>query len=334
VDSDVSDVREGVLEIPGVLALQHGGRLESVHVAWRIAGSRGAPVVAALGGISANRRVFGAADGIPGWWDGIVGPGEVLDSRRFRILGFDFLGGSGATTGPRAGQPFPSIGTEDQAAILQALLDHLNISTLHAIVGASYGGMVGLAFAARYPQRVGRLLVISAADTTHPMSTAWRSVQRRTVRFALEQGQGAAGLELARALAMSTYRSGEEFAERFRSAPSRDEQGRYVFPVESYLFARGAQYATQYRPEAFLCLSESIDLHTVDVAAIETPTTLVAVREDQLVPLSDLRSLASRLRNARLYEISSLYGHDAFLKEREQLAPLFDATLTSDGHDH
>jgi homoserine O-acetyltransferase len=54
------------------------------------------------------------------------------------------------------------------------------------------------------------------------------------------------------------------------------------------------------------------------------PATLVAVAEDQLVPLSDMRELRDRLAgNCRLVEISSLYGHDAFLKETEVLRDVF-----------
>ena len=71
------------------------------------------------------------------------------------------------------------------------------------------------------------------------------------------------GLRLARALAMATYRSPEEFAVRFSGAPARID-GRFQFPVESYLLARGDAYAATYVPEAFVCLSESIDLHQVD----------------------------------------------------------------------
>ena len=44
-------------------------------------------------------------------------------------------------------------------------------------------------------------------------------------------------------------------------------EGRFVFPVEQYLFARGRDYAARYLPESFLCLSESIDLHAVDARA-------------------------------------------------------------------
>jgi homoserine O-acetyltransferase len=194
--------------------------------------------------------------------------------------------------------------------------------------------MVALAFGEQYPDRVARLIVISAADRAHPMASAWRVVQRRIVKFALESGKAAQGLELARALAMATYRSPEEFAARFAGAPRREQapaegenDARFTLPVEEYLFARGAEYAKTYRPESFVCLSESIDLHRVDAARIFAPVTAVAVREDQLVPLGDMRAMVARLPNAELHEISSVYGHDAFLKENRRLAPIFANVL-------
>jgi homoserine O-acetyltransferase len=322
-----SGVRDGILELPGHIDLHHGGTLQHVRIAFRLAGPTRAPVVAALGGISAGRFVFAAAGAGFGWWSELVGPGRVLDSNRYRVLGIDYLGGSGDTTGPQAGQGFPSVSTYDQALVLLAVLNHLGITTLHAIAGASYGGMVALAFAERYPERVARLLVISAADGTHPMATAWRSLQRSIVRFAQRQGLGKDGLMLARALAMATYRSPEEFSARFRAAPRRTADG-FRFPVEDYLFARGEEYATRYLPEAYVCLSESIDLHALEASSVRTPTTLVAVREDQLVPVGDMRALSARLAGrCRLSEISSIYGHDAFLKEAEQLRPVFEACL-------
>lgn len=315
------DTREGVLALPDPFPLHHGGELRGARLAWRLDGAAGLPVVAALGGISAHRRVFDTADERAGWWREVVGPGHSLDTRRCRILGLDFLGGSGESTRPDPGSEPPTLSSYDQAEALRLLLDHLGLARIGTIVGASYGGMVALAFGERHPERVGRLIVISAADRTHPLSTAWRSVQRRTVRFALAHGDGAAGMELARALAMATYRSGEEFAARF-GEPATRVAGRFEFPVERYLLARGRDYAQRYQPESFLCLSESIDLHRVDAAHIAVPTSAVAVREDQLVPLEDMRALAARLPNARLHEISSPHGHDAFLKEAGQLRPI------------
>ncbi len=314
----------GVLALPQPLPLHHGGQLAEPRLAWRLAGRAGAPVVAALGGISAHRRVFDSVQPRSGWWCEVVGPGHALDSERLRVLGIDYLGGSGESSGPAAGEPFPSLSSYDQAEALCRLLDHLGIGQLHAFVGASYGGMVALAFAERYPARVARLVVISAADRTHPMSTAWRTVQRRIVRFAASLGRAREGLELARALAMATYRTPAEFAARFGHSPRRLDGG-FVFPVEEYLFARGRDYAGRYQPESFLCLSESIDLHSVDATRISAPTTVVAVREDQLVPLEDLRALAARVPQGVLHELSSPHGHDAFLKEAEALRPIFQS---------
>ena len=320
-------VREGMLDVPGEVSLYHGGRLSNVRVAWRLVGPANAPVVCALGGISSNRRVFDLDEPRKGWWSEVVGPGQALDAARFRVLSFDYLGGSAETTGPASGSAgFPNISTYDQAELLVRLLNNLGIKSLRAIVGGSYGGMVALAFGERYPERVSRLVVIGAADRTHPMATAWRSVQRRILQFAVECGRPKEGLQLARALAMSTYRSAEEFEARFDGAPTRAEE-RFSFPVEQYLFARGTDFAEKHKPEAIVGLSESIDLHRVDAARIFVPTTIIAIREDQLVPLSDLRGLAARLPVARLHEISSIYGHDAFLKESDQLRGIFSVVL-------
>jgi homoserine O-acetyltransferase/O-succinyltransferase len=358
-------VREGVLEIPGEMALYHGGRLSGVRIAWRWVGPANAPVVCALGGISASRRVCLSEEprrGSPetphresqrsgsseirlresersgpseirlresersGWWSEIVGPNRALDTHRYRILSFDYLGGCGDTSGPQPSEPFPSISSYDQAELLLRLLNHLGIKALRAIAGGSYGGMVALAFGERYPERVGRLIVLCAADRPHPLATAWRSVQRDIVRLAAESGRPAEGLKLARALAMSTYRSGEEFAARFAGPPTL-ETNRFLFPVERYLMARGGDYAARYRPESFLCLSESIDLHRVDASRIFAPTVAIGVREDQLVPSADVRAMVARLGAGRFHEISSLYGHDAFLKESQQLRGLFAAAL-------
>jgi len=322
---------EGILDIPGGLLLHHGGTLGTVRVAWRLDGPSGAPAVVALGGISAHRRIYGLSSTRDGWWPELAGPGLPLDASRFRLLGFDYLGGSGDTTGPGpADTTFPPVSSYDQATILERLREALGIARLYAIVGASYGGMVALAYAERYPERVGRILVISAAHRTNPLATAWRSIEREAVRFGMSHGDGPGGLRLARALAMATYRTRREFEQRF-DGPAEIAGTRAVFPVERYLLARGDDYARRYAPGAFMCLSESIDLHRVGPESITVPATLVAVTEDQLVTADEMRELESRLAGPRrLYEIHSLFGHDAFLKERIQLAPVFAQALDGD----
>ncbi len=315
-----------ILNLPDPWVLHHGDALPSPRVAFRLSGAENAPVVAALGGISAHRGVAGAKG--EAWWSEIVGPGLALDTLRFRVLGIDYIGGTGDSSTSDARSRFPPVSAYDQAAALQWVVRRLGLTKLHAIVGASYGGMVALAFAERFAAQVERIVVLSAADRSQALSTAWRCVQRQIVREAVERGEGAAGLRLARALAMTTYRSAAEFAERFGSAPVRGPD-RFRFPVEDYLFARGDRYVQRYRPESFLTLSESIDLFAIDAARVRTPATLVAVRKDLLVPLGDMQALARRLGGpTRLVEIDSIFGHDAFLKEGTALQPIMEQALT------
>jgi homoserine O-acetyltransferase len=317
---------EGIVDLPSPWRLHYGDELAHARVAYRMVGPADAPVVAALGGISAHRRVVGPKG--TGWWPALVGPGLGVDTNRYRVLGLDYVGGRGDSTAPDPTRKFPPLSAFDQADALRHVLQHLGVEALHAIIGASYGGMVALSFAARHPELVRSLIVLSAADRAQPLSTAWRSVQRQIVREAVARGDGAAGLKLARALAMATYRSPREFAVRFGGPPVRDAD-RFRFPVEEYLFARGDEYVQTYKAECFLALSESIDLHAMDAGEVKTPTTLIAVREDQLVPLADMQALAKRLGGpSRLVEVSSLYGHDAFLTEGDVLKPIVEKALT------
>ena len=53
------------------------------------------------------------------------------------------------------------------------------------------------------------------------------------------------------------------------------------------------------------------------------PITVIGVSSDTLVPIEDSRELARLALNLRrLVEVRSVFGHDAFLKEREQIGRL------------
>ncbi len=314
--------------------LEFGGRLDRYAVGFRQYGDRSLPLVITLGGISAGRHVTASADDQrPGWWEGFVGDGLAIDTTKFSVLGIDWLGGSGASTGParRIGDepapPFPPIGTRDQARAIVAVLDRLGVQQAYAIVGASYGGMVALSCSVHFPDRIARSVVISAAHRTHPMATALRSLQRGVVRLGLETGRTADGLALARGIAMTTYRTAEEFVERFDAEPQWSAEGAR-FPVEAYLDHSGRRFAESFSAESFLCLSESIDLHWIDPGAVRTPTTLIAVAGDTLVPAWQMAALRSELRvQTEWHLVESIYGHDAFLKEVEAMSAIIIDTL-------
>ena len=291
-------VREGVLECPARLRCITAARSTGVASPGASRVRRRAGRVA-LGGISASARV--AADDRARLVARSRRPGPRARHQRFRVLSFDYLGASADSTGPRDGRrPSRAYRAYDQAETAASrLLDHSASSRLRAIAGASYGGMVALAFGERYPERVARLVVISAADRAHPMATAWRIVQRRIVRSRSRTATRRKACELARALAMATYRSPEEFAARFAGAP-RAIDGALRCSRSRNICSRAArEYASAYRPEAFRL---SVRVHRPASRrcrrASSCRSTLVAVREDQLVPLADMRALVARLPGA------------------------------------
>ena len=287
--------------LPDNFRLESGQGLAAGEIVGRLYGPEQGPLVFVAGGISSGR--FATL-----WWSWAVRSGGPIDPERVRVLAFDLL--------PGPGESGLTLTTTDQARLLALLLDSLGEPRIEVFVGASYGGCIGLAFAAAFPDRIGELAVISAAHRAHPAATARRGVQRRLLAFARDCGRGAEGIALARELAMTTYRTAEEFALRFASTPPAEAGDPY--PVCDYLIARGAEYAGATSADRWITLSDSLDRHAVEPEAVRCPLTVIGFTSDGLVPIEDSRDLAARAPNLRrLIEAPSIFGHDAFLKERE-----------------
>lgn len=298
---------------------KYGRGTRQVVVRYLWCGAPGAPTLIVQGGISADRDVVTDDTTATGWWQALVGPGRAVDLTRYRVLAIDWL--------TPAELDATAVSSEDQADALAALLNELGITQVHAFIGASYGAMTALAFAARHPHALARLVLLAGAHRPHPLSTAQRSVQRAIVRLGMSCGQPDESLALARQLAMTTYRGSEEFGQRFRGGPELRD-GRFYFPVEDYLEHQGRRFAARFDAERFVALSESIDLHDVQPERIPTPAALIGFPSDRLVPLADLFELQRRLHGpATLDVLASPYGHDAFLKEPVRLAPLLREAL-------
>jgi homoserine O-acetyltransferase len=277
-----------------------------------------APLVIVLGGISGNRFPCVRPDGSPGWWPGFTGEGGALDPKDYRILGLDFIADP---TGRRAPTP------HDQAEMVRAALDLLGVERAHAFVGPSYGGMIALAFAQMFPDRVARLVIVSAGACPHPTATAARELQRRVVALGIEHGVGEEALGIARGFAMLTYRTPTEFAGRFEGGIDAADPLSCSAPG-AYLRARGEAYPGVMSPERFLSLSASIDRHRVDPEAITLPTLVIGSKTDQLVPPPQIHALAAALGGpVELHMLDTLYGHDMFLKDAARCSALVEPFL-------
>lgn len=315
--------RDVTVAIPADFRLASGQDLGGAIQA-RLVGPQTGSLIVAAGGISADRRAADDAQA-PGWWGWTIGDGAPIDTARHRLLTFDWS--------PQAGSDrLVTISTHDQARLLALVLDHLNLARIDAFVGASYGGCVGLAFSELFPDRIDRLVVVSAAHRAHPVATAWRGIQRRLLFLGLDTGREAETVALARELAMTTYRSPEEFQARFSDSTTPALAGD-PYSICDYLIARGQDYAGRVDARRWISLSDALDRHRVTPEAITAATTVVGFSSDRLVPLSDSRELAARLpRLTQLIEAPSLYGHDAFLKERAILAGVLTAALADLPH--
>ena len=291
----------------------------------------------------------------PGWWEDFVGPGCPIDTRRFFVICTNLLGGCYGSTGPSSTNPvgdvpyatdFPIITVQDMVQAQLLLLDHLGIDKLHASVGASLGWMQSLMLAAIAPDRVDRLVSISAAACSHPQSIAMRFVQRQAVMADPDWREGRyygesfphRGLRVAREMGTITYRSGPEWMERFgrKRASGKPPRLDEDFQVETYLAYQGDKFCMQYDPNSYLYISKAMDLFDVTdpkagddegvrqgggLTDIRCPALIVGVKSDILFPVWQQRELASLMREAGVSviysEIDSPYGHDTFLIELE-----------------
>jgi homoserine O-acetyltransferase len=336
-------IDHGVVDLPQPFRLDSGAILADARLAWQCAGPADAPLIVALGGISAHRRT-GAGNG-KGWWEEQVGVGRALDTARYRVLGVDWLGGCNESTGPRsrsyetnpsrearlslpfshaaeedrgAQQEFPVVSTADQARALLVLLNRLGVRRVHLLVGASYGGNVAQQLAALLGERVRHLVLLSAAHRPAQFGVALRHIQRSILDLG---GESPEALALARELAVLCYRTTEGVEQRFADDATRGG-------VVGWLQHHGETFSTRFDSAAYRCLGRSIDSHYIDPETIRVPTTVFAVREDLTVPLSLLHEYVERAGGpCELVEISSPHGHDAFLKEDAAVARVLSAAL-------
>jgi homoserine O-acetyltransferase/O-succinyltransferase len=346
----------------GGFALEGGGRLDEVTVAYETWGALNAArdnAVLVLHALTADAHVEGpAAPGhpLPGWWDGLIGPGAGIDTDRFHVVCPNVLGGCQGTTGPGSleadgrpfGSRFPVITIRDQVAVEVALADQLGIDRWAGAVGGSMGGMRVLEWCVGQPERVARAVVLSVGAAASADQIALCSLQVRAIRSdpAFHGGdyyetpdRPVDGLLTARGLGQFTYRTGDEFEQRFgRKAQVEEEPlkgGRYA--IESYLQHQGEKLAQRFDPNSYVTLSEAMNNHDVGrdrggigeaLRAVQADVTVAGVSTDRLYPLRQQEEIA-RLLPGRppVSVVESVSGHDGFLLEIEQIGRIIGPAL-------
>lgn len=325
-------------------------QLEVAYETWGELNEAKDNVILLCTGLSASSHAKSHTENpAPGWWENFIGSGCALDTDKFFIVCCNNLGGCYGTSGPSSINPltnkpyattFPIVSVDDMVHTFFLTLDSLGIKKVHAIVGASLGGMSSLDAAALYPDRVGRVVTISACAQSHPASIALRYVQRRILMSDPNWNKGfyyngpypRLGMKHAREVATISYRSGPEWELRFgrkriEDPPTVSPNLCPEFEIESYLDYQGDSFCLKYDPNSLLYISKAMDLFDLGegfgsllegVARIQCPTLVLGVQSDVLFPVTQQRELENLLKEAQnhdvtYYELPSIYGHDTFL---------------------
>jgi len=349
---------------PKPFVFRNGAELPELRVAyetWGTLNARKDNVILLQCGMSASSHARShEKNPARGWWEDFIGPGLPLDTNIFYVICTNNLGGCFGSSGPstlhpkdgkRYGSRFPRFEVQDQVAVQFHLLDHLGIDRVHACVGASLGGMQSVCSAANFPDRVSKFVSISAAAKSFPGSMAFRHTQRQAIMLDPHWNGGdyyegplpASGLRLAREIGTITYRSGQEWQQRFgqRRARGMTMEGlEEEFEIERYLKHQGAKWVNNYDPNSMLWISKAMDGFSLEkpdregapclvtglLPARDIPALVIGVQHDVLFPVWQQKQIADVLRATgskvvTYYELDSIYGHDAFLLDAVSIGP-------------
>jgi homoserine O-acetyltransferase len=345
--------------LPGPLKLDSGALLAPVEIAYETYGTLAPDAGNALlvcHALTGDQHLASAhpRTGKPGWWQRMVGPGRPIDTDRFFVVCANVLGSCMGTSGPASTDPatgrpyamdFPVITIRDMVRAQALLLDHLGVARLAAVVGGSMGGMQALSWAATFPDRVPAAVVIASTARHTAQNIAFHEVGRQAVMADPNWRGGdyydgdppAAGLAVARMAAHITYLSEAGLTEKFGRRLQARERKSFGFDadfqVESYLRHQGLAFTDRFDANSYLYITRAMDYF--DLAeehggllanafrGTGTRFCLVSFDTDWLYPTAESRSIVQALNAAgapaSFVELSSPYGHDAFLLDSPDL---------------
>jgi homoserine O-acetyltransferase/O-succinyltransferase len=300
------------------------------------------------------------------WWNLLIGPGRPFDTTRYFVICSNILGGCYGSTGPSSidprserpyGMRFPVVTIRDMVRAQRLLIDALGVRRLALVAGGSIGGQQALEWAVAYPELVERVAVVAATAALTAQAVAFSEIERQAIMndprwqngdYAPGAGPDA-GLSIARMLAMITYQSEEAMELRFSRQPPRQTPAHSPtrapdlgnrFDVENYLYYQGNALARRFDANSYLYISRAMDLYDVSegypsletaLRRIRSRTLFVGIRSDFLFPAARVRWLAEQVQavsgDSRYTELDSPHGHDAFLKEWDQMTAALQLVL-------
>jgi len=277
------------------------------------------------------------------WWSGLVGPGKLIDTDKYYVVCANMLGSSYGSTNPYSTNPatsepyydaFPVVSIRDMVHSFRMLADHLDVDNIYCCLGGSTGGMQVVEWGIVDPDRFAHLGIIACDARFSPWGIAFNESQRMAMladKSLLDKNEkgGFDGLAAARSIAMLSYRHHDAY-----NQAQHDEQDPIDhFKASSYQRYQGEKLSKRFLPWSYYYLTKAMDTHNVGrgrgsvtkaLSAIQAQSTIIGIDRDVLFPYHEQSLLAYHIRNANLHQIESIYGHDAFLIEYDQLIKMLE----------
>lgn len=312
--------------------LESGQSLDGLEIAFEIKGNLSSnKIVWVCHALSGNTDVFD-------WWSGLFGEGKLFDPSEYQIICANVIGSCYGSTGPEGldnPKEFPLVTIRDIVNAHILLREHLAIDSIDVLIGASLGGQQALEWSIAEPNLIQNLILIATNAVHSPYGKAFNEAQRLALKsdstFGLKNG-GQQGLKAARAIAMLSYRSYEDFEIKQSDVDFQLEN----YKASSYVNYQGEKFLQRFYASAYYVLTKAMDNHNIfrgrsseeDVlGAIRANVLVVGVDSDVLFPIQEQEYLAEKIRFADLGVINSVHGHDAFLIEYKQLENLISDFL-------
>jgi len=347
------------------MKMKRGGAISNPVLAYETWGKMNESrdnIVIILTGLSASSHVAShSSNPNPGWWEGIVGPDKAIDTNKFYVVCINSLGSCFGSTGPASlneitGEPFrltfPELTIDDMATATKLLLDKLKIQQINTLIGPSMGGMHALALIIQNNGLVRNFIGISTAFQSLPYAIAIRSLQREVIRkdplwkngYYTPDNPPLNGVRIARKLGMISYRSANEWSQRFgRKKSSKNnitqntfgiENTGFEFEIESYLEHLAIKFQDVFDANCYLYLSRSIDwFDIIDYGASSKEVLgktglesamILGIESDILFPIHQQKELAEYLSTnstkVTYKSLDCIQGHDSFLVDIERFS--------------
>ena len=313
--------------------LENGQIIENLTIAYHTAGMLNPEknnIIWVCHALTANSDVFD-------WWAGLFGENELFNPKDHFIICANVIGSNYGSTNPLSINPetnspyyryFPTITIKDMANAHQLLADHLGISTIHLLIGGSLGGQQALEFTLLNQVKVDNLVLLATNAVHSPWGIAFNESQRLAIEadptFNNIEDGGRNGLIAARTIAMLSYRTYTIYNDK-----QKDDDSVYNdFKASSYQKYQGRKLANRFNAYSYWILSKAMDSQNItrnresleeSLAQISSNTLVIGISSDILFPPSEQKFIANYIPDAKYTEIDSIFGHDGFLVELEEL---------------